>query len=143
MEKEKLLEYVIIYGWVLVIFFIIVSVLLYYGFFTPTEQLGEGPTFKTIGYKLNNTYFAIVVENKLLSTVTLKEIALFGDVVGENTLEIELAPNKSATISLEKISGKISNAKIGDIMNVDVFLKYKIDSAEANETLKLVVKTTP
>ncbi len=110
MKGQTALEYLITYGWAILVILVVLAVLWYYGIFNPArwagESVTEGSAFKIVDKNLvgSTQQLSLLIGNKAGTTVTVTGIALTGDITGSCTI-----PGGSETI----VAGANSNATGG------------------------------
>jgi hypothetical protein len=87
MKGQTALEYLITYGWAILVILVVLAVLWYYGVFNPAkwsgESVSEGSAFKVVDKQLTVAgEFKLVLGDKTGSQTTIDQVAVTGDVVG-------------------------------------------------------------
>jgi hypothetical protein len=84
MKGQTALEYLITYGWAILVILVVLAVLWYYGVFNPAkwsgESVSEGSAFKVVDKKLSGTTLTLILGDKTGAQTTLASIAVSGDV---------------------------------------------------------------
>jgi len=99
MKGQTALEYLITYGWAILVILVVLAVLWYYGVFNPAkwsgESVSEGSAFKVVDKKLDAT-------TKTLSL-------LFGDKTGSQTIisQVDVSVDLTGTVVVLPAVGTI------------------------------------
>jgi TRAP-type C4-dicarboxylate transport system permease large subunit len=84
MKGQTALEYLITYGWAILVILVVLAVLWYYGIFNPArwagESVTEGSAFKIVDKNLQVGTLKLSLGNKAGTTVTINSINVSGDV---------------------------------------------------------------
>ena len=139
MKGQSALEYLITYGWAILVILVVLAVLWYYGIFNPAnwaqEQIKSGSAFNVAltDKSLNTTNLNIMLSSLMAVSANITKIEVTGDVTGTYTLvapETVAASGKSVkepiTIttaltsgSLAKFTVKVSYLPAGGVANTD------------------------
>ena len=99
MKGQTALEYLITYGWAILVILVVLAVLWYYGVFNPAkwsgESVSEGSAFKVVDKKLD-------AGAKTLSL-------LFGDKTGSQTIisQVDVSVDLTGTVAVAALIGTI------------------------------------
>ena len=84
MKGQTALEYLITYGWAILVILVVLAVLWYYGIFNPArwagESVTEGSAFKIVDKNLQVGTLKLTLGNKAGTTVAINSINVSGDV---------------------------------------------------------------
>ena len=84
MKGQTALEYLITYGWAILVILVVLAVLWYYGVFNPAkwsgESVSEGSAIKVIDKQLIGSDLKLILGDKTGSQLTLTQIDVAGDV---------------------------------------------------------------
>lgn len=132
MKGQTALEYLITYGWAILVILVVLAVLWYYGIFNPARWAGEavteGSAFKIVDKNLNTSTLTLMIGNKAGTTVTLNSIDVSGDITGSYALpapETVVAGANSAAPYEVTVSG-LSSASVGSFAKFTVTFNYDI-----------------
>jgi len=134
-KGQTALEYLITYGWAILVILVVLAVLWYYGIFNPSrwagEQVGSFSTFNVMDHKFSNTELQMVLANK-----GGKDVNVTGVIVKLNGVEVNDTSNINAGTVASQVTVK-SNAQdtvtvglndlggnTGDIMSLSVTIVY-------------------
>lgn len=131
MRGQTAIEYLMTYGWAILIILIVAGVLAYYGIFAPTL----GPVvsgFSQVAILSPwsvRTSGAIVakVENRVGSEINITKIYAAGDSAEMTTIEI-LAAGESKVITFPVVTDAAGTA--GTTFNIDVAIEYELTDNE-------------
>ncbi len=88
MKGQTALEYLITYGWAILVILVVLAVLWYYGVFSPAkwagESVSEGSAFKVIDKKLTGTTLTLILGDKTGGQVTVTQVDAAGDITGSS-----------------------------------------------------------
>lgn len=141
MEKgQTALEYLITYGWAILVILVVLAVLWYYGIFNPATWAGtqviSGNQFQILDHSLTTTSLDIVIGNKGSDTLQVTAIAVSGDVAFTGAItpkNLTGGGNTTFSVTLDTAltSGATVTYTIGFTYdNVRTGLTGKSDSAE-------------
>jgi hypothetical protein len=87
MKGQTALEYLITYGWAILVILVVLAVLWYYGIFNPArwagESVTEGSAFKIVDKNLVSTgILTLTLGNKVGTTVNITSLNVTGDITG-------------------------------------------------------------
>ena len=114
MKGQTALEYLITYGWAILVILVVLAVLWYYGVFSPGkwagESVSEGSAFKVIDKKLSGTTLTLILGDKTGSQTTISAIDVSGDITGSATFSQVIAaggtsPELAVTVSPATTAG--------------------------------------
>jgi hypothetical protein len=122
---QTALEYLITYGWAILVILIVLSVLWYYGIFNPATWAGSqvisSTSFQVLDWKISNTSLDFSVGNKAGSTVELTALAVSGDIIGSWSGTSTVLANGNANLAV--ISWTTPPAQ-GATVSFDVTVTY-------------------
>lgn len=88
MKGQTALEYLITYGWAILVILVVLAVLWYYGVFNPAkwsgESVSEGSAFKVVDKQLSGTTFLLLLGDKTGSQTTISSVDVSGDIEGSS-----------------------------------------------------------
>jgi hypothetical protein len=136
MKGQTAVEYLMTYGWAILIILIVAGVLAYYGIFAPAGFLG--PTARGFGqiqalnpWSLSASTGTIVmsVGNRVGGTVTFEEISYTTDSGTTQNLPIAATSNVTLTSGSNGVisatgTGAIAGKNAGDTYTATVIIKY-------------------
>lgn len=117
-KGQTALEYLITYGWAILVILVVLAVLWYYGIFNPATWAGEqvisGSAFQITDKSLGSTTLTLVLGNKVGSRVNITSTALSNGLSGTNSSAFVLDPNGQATIVIPTTatSGSSANFRV-------------------------------
>jgi hypothetical protein len=86
MKGQTALEYLITYGWAILVILVVLAVLWYYGVFNPAkwsgESVSEGSALKVVDKQLTGTTLSLLFGDKTGSQVNISAVNVTGDVAG-------------------------------------------------------------
>lgn len=148
-KGQTALEYLITYGWAILVILVVLAVLWYYGIFNPSrwagEQVGAFSAFNVMDHKFSNDGLDLVLANRAGKDVTIKNVSVFmtGDRINDFTsinqanITQVVRANTQETVSVAFAEGLGGNP--GDIMSLTVSILYdteqltdKVDSTTMN-----------
>jgi len=131
MKGQTALEYLITYGWAILVILVVLAVLWYYGVFNPAkwsgESVAEGSAFKVVDKQLSTTNLRLIFGDKTGSQTTISKVEVTGDVVGSVDL--------SATPVVIPAGGQMNSTSAITVINL-------APSAVAGSFYKFTVTTT-
>ena len=129
-KGQTALEYLITYGWAILVILVVLAVLWYYGIFNPSgyagEQVKEGTAFQVLAYQLHKDRLDLALGNKLGVNLNVTDIVLTGDAVGTNSTDLGVSVNagSNATMSAPVTSGIATTANAGQTMSITATITY-------------------
>jgi hypothetical protein len=95
MKGQTALEYLITYGWAILVILVVLAVLWYYGVFNPAkwsgESVSEGSAFKVVDKQLSSAgTFRLVLGDKTGTSTSISNVNVSGDVNGQ--IDLSAAP---------------------------------------------------
>ncbi len=116
MKGQTALEYLITYGWAILVILVVLAVLWYYGVFNPSkwsgESVSEGSAFKVIDKKLTGTTLSLLLGDKTNTQTTISAVDVTGDITGSSgTLSViipaggQMASASPITVTLTAPTG--------------------------------------
>ena len=128
-KGQTALEYLITYGWAILVILVVLAVLWYYGIFNPSgyagEQVKEGTAFQVLAYQLHKDRLDLALGNKLGVNLNVTKIVLTGDAVGTNsTLGVSVNAGSNATMRAPVTSGIATTANAGQTMSITATITY-------------------
>lgn len=131
-KGQTALEYLITYGWAILIILVVLAVLWYYDVFNPSKWAGEQEycpsAFELLGTSLTgagseNGTLTLVVGNKVGNQVTITNMTVAGDVSGSWSGTQILAPGgQSAGIAVTV--SNMTSYSVGDIVTMTVDMDF-------------------
>jgi hypothetical protein len=130
MKGQSALEYLITYGWAILVILVVLAVLWYYGIFNPSKWAGEmatsGSAFQTsvVNTNLKATSLGLTLNNIAGSALTVNSITVTGDVtaascaVGQNV-------SAGATITLPSCT-TATTVPAGTLAKFTVSVNYNV-----------------
>lgn len=134
MKGQAALEYLMTYGWVILVLVVVIGALYALGLTKPCRwtgtQVREFPDFSVENVKVNTTTLGFDVNYVKPGSVTLQRVVVEGDAAGTYTppTAINLPPATRVNVNLTTMT----KAK-GDCFNFDVFITYNISVAGGYE----------
>jgi len=134
-KGQTALDYLITYGWAILIILVVLAVLWYYDVFNPSKWSGEytycGTDFNLLGASLTGAGTAsgtltMVVGNQVGNTITLNGTTIAGDVTGNATPTDTIAPGGQATITVSSID--LSSFTEGDMIDMTATISFNDDT---------------
>ena len=133
------LEYLITYGWAILVILVVLAVLWYYGIFDPSKWAGEQPpqfTNFVVGqgeYKLTNTQLQLNVKSKLSKEINITSVVItragaeVNDTSNINTVghltDVIIGPNGEGNID---IGLNDLGVNVGDPVTLGLTVNYQI-----------------
>lgn len=132
-KGQTALEYLITYGWAILIILVVLAVLWYYGVFDPSRWAGESAncpsSFSVLDYDLaqlnasaGTGTLTLVLGNTVGNRIKVTGIVVSGDAVGTGSFTTELAPNADGTFNVSISSGLTGST--GDLYDLDAAITY-------------------
>lgn len=118
-KGQTALEYLITYGWAILVILVVLAVLWYYDIFNPAAwggpQVISGTSFQVLDYNLvggASPTISIVLGNKGAFPLNITSISISGDATGSspNATGYYLAGGGNITVSNLALTGTISSA---------------------------------
>ena len=134
-KGQTALEYLITYGWAILIILVVLAVLWYYDVFNPAKWAGEQEycpaDFELLGAEVSGAgspggTLKFVLGNKVGNQIVVDNITVAGDIAGTNTgLGLTLAPGaQTATPISVTITTDLSGYSAGDMVTATVGIEY-------------------
>ena len=137
MKGQTALEYLITYGWAILVILVVLAVLWYYGVFNPAkwsgESVSEGSALKVVDKKLSGTTLTLIFGDKTGGQVNISKVDVTGDITGTSgaitqvmqaggqTGQITVTLTTSAAAgSFYKFAVNTTYTPTGGIMNQDM-----------------------
>ncbi len=143
MKGQTALEYLITYGWAILVILVVLAVLWYYGIFNPArwagESVTEGSAFKIVDKNLqaSTNQLSLMIGNKAGTTVNVTGIALTGDIAGSCTItggsEIIVAGANAAATYVCPVTG-LSAASVGSFARFTATVSYNVVGGISGKT---------
>jgi len=141
MKGQTALEYLITYGWAILVILVVLAVLWYYGIFNPArwagESVTEGSAFKVVDKNLVSTgTLTLTLGNKAGTTVNITNIAVTGDIVGTYPVSPEETVVAGANIAAPypiTVTG-LSAASVGSFARFTVTITYDVVGGISGKT---------
>ena len=133
---QTALEYLITYGWAILIILVVLAVLWYYDVFNPSKWAGEQEycpsAFELLGTSLTGAgqdtgTLTLVVGNKVGNQVTITNMTVDGDVNGTWAGTQVLAPGGQSS-GIAVIVGNLTSYTVGDIVTMTVDIDFTDNS---------------
>ena len=133
MKGQSALEYLITYGWAILVILVVLAVLWYYGIFNPArwagESVTEGSAFKVVDKNLVSTgILTLTLGNKAGTTVNITSLTVTGDITGTKALTppetVVAGANIVANYTI--IVGGLSSASVGSFARFTVTIGYDV-----------------
>jgi hypothetical protein len=136
MKGQTAIEYLMTYGWAILIILIVAGVLAYYGIFAPSGFLGCSVSgFSNIAL-LNPWSFSTTgtfqgtLENRVGQPITLTSVKIGSTTVADNTT-FSTAEKKIVTVT--GLGGAVpANSKVGDTFTDTITIGYTTDAYAHN-----------
>jgi hypothetical protein len=81
-KGQTALEYLITYGWAILVILVVLAVLWYYGIFNPSTWAGaqvvHGSAFQVVDYKITTNQLQLVLGNKVGNNIQVNSLTLGG-----------------------------------------------------------------
>jgi len=136
MKAQTALEYLMTYGWAILVIVIVIGALYAAGLTRPCRWLGtqvrEFPDFSVENVKTNTTYLSIDVNYIRTGRVGLERVTVERDATGTATTVPNLPPATRVNVPLTWAAGIGSR---GDCYSFDAYLTYNISVAGGFERL--------
>jgi len=88
MKGQTALEYLITYGWAILVILVVLAVLWYYGVFSPGkwagESVSEGSAFKVVDKQLTGNTLTLILGDKTGGQTTISLVEAAGDITGSS-----------------------------------------------------------
>jgi len=149
-KGQTALEYLITYGWAILVILVVLAVLWYYGIFNPSrwagEQVGSFTAFNVMDHKFTSTELQLRLANKLGQNIRITAVGVkkSGDTAynlnTSTTLAspVDLNANSEATVTVPLNTSSLG-ASTGDIVSLDVSIIY--DNLQSGLTGKVDTTT--
>ncbi len=115
---QTALEYLITYGWAILVILIVLAVLWYYGIFNPATWAGaqvvSSTSFQVLDSKMTNSTLSFSVGNKVGSSVTITALAISGNGLGGTAtgLPLTVVANGNAALTIGTLTGATSGSTV-------------------------------
>ena len=133
-KGQTALEYLITYGWAILIILVVLAVLWYYDVFNPAKWAGETeycPTdFELLGAELTGAGTAtgslsLVLGNKVGNQINISDITIAGDATGTWSGSVTLAPGGQTASPIVVQNIDLSSFSVGDIVTLTATIDFK------------------
>ncbi|RLJ07224.1 MAG: hypothetical protein DRP16_03850 [Candidatus Aenigmatarchaeota archaeon] len=136
MKAQSAMEYLMTYGWAILIVIIVAAALFALGVFNPSTYTGYTATgFATLGapsewqYDGSSDTFSVKLKNQVGQSITVYRVE--GTNIGcFNTSTISISSGGTATVVLSSCSDKSS----GDSYSVNLEVTYRVAGGDFNRT---------
>ena len=135
MKGQTAIEYLMTYGWAILIILIVAGVLAYYGIFAPSSFLG--PTARGFGqvqvlnpWAVSSTTMTLNLANRVGGAINVTSIAATVDnnpYTCTPTAELYIASGEDDTFTCT-IAGGITGAATGDTYSATLVISYRYPS---------------
>jgi len=140
MKGQTALEYLITYGWAILVILVVLAVLWYYGVFNPAkwsgESVSEGSALKVVDKQLTGTTLLLLFGDKTGSQVTISAVAVTGDIVGSTATGVPAiipAGGQIASTSPITVTGLTPATTAGSFYKFTVTTTYQTTGGLPNQ----------
>ena len=141
MKGQTALEYLITYGWAILVILVVLAVLWYYGIFNPArwagESVTEGSAFKIVDKNLvSSGTLTLSLGNKVGTTVSITSLNVTGDIIGYKIVTpaetVVAGANILAPYQIT-VTG-LGTASVGSFARFTVTIHYDVVGGIGNKT---------
>ena len=138
MKGQSALEYLITYGWAILVILVVLAVLWYYGIFNPSKWAGEmvtsGSAFQAsvVNTNLKNASLGLTLNNIAGVPLTVNSITVTGDVTAASCL-VNMSAAAGATVTLPSCT-TATTVPIGNLAKFTVSVNYDVTGGQAGKT---------
>jgi hypothetical protein len=141
-KGQTALEYLITYGWAILIILVVLAVLWYYDVFNPGKWAGETrycpADFEMLGATLSgagsvNGTLTLVLGNKVGNQITLNTITVAGDLTGTVSPGSTLGPG-GQTSAIAITVADMTGYSAGDLVQMTATVAFTDNQLSLNDT---------